>query len=84
MTGPLAPFLEVRPDGLYCPALEASLDPPVAVARAIVTHAHSDHAAPGHGELWATPETIAVYRRRNPDWIGIATQEEGFGWRQIG
>jgi DNA ligase-1 len=71
---PLAPFLEVRPEGLYCPALEAALDPPVAAARAIVSHAHSDHAAPGHGELWATPETIAVYRRRNPDWAGQARE----------
>lgn len=74
MNGPLAPFLEVRPEGLYCPALEASLDPPVASPRAIVSHAHSDHAAPGHGEVWATPETIAIYRRRNPDWTGEARE----------
>ncbi len=74
MNGLLAPFLDVRPDGLYCPALEAFLDPPVAAARAIVSHAHSDHAAPGHGELWATPETIAIYRRRNPDWTERARE----------
>jgi Cft2 family RNA processing exonuclease len=74
VNGPLAPFLEVRPEGLYCPALEASLDPLVASPRAIVSHAHSDHAAPGHGELWATPETIAIYRRRNPDWTGEARE----------
>ncbi|MEP6472026.1 MAG: MBL fold metallo-hydrolase, partial [Acidobacteriota bacterium] len=30
--------------------------------------------APGHGELWATPETIAIYRRRNPDWTGRARE----------
>ena len=70
--GPLQPFLEIRPEGLYSPAFEAFVDPPVPAARAIVTHAHSDHAAPGHGELWATPETIAVYRRRNPEWTGEA------------
>ena len=74
MSETLAPFLEVRPEGLYCPALDAALDPPVAAARAIVSHAHSDHAAPGHGEVWATPETIAVYRRRNPDWTGAARE----------
>ena len=74
MNGPLAPFLDVRPEGLYCPALEAFLDPPVAAARAIVSHAHSDHAAPGHGEVWATPETVAIYRRRNPDWTGEARE----------
>jgi DNA ligase-1 len=71
---PLAPFLEVRPEGLYCPAVEAFLDPPAAATRAIVSHAHSDHAAPGHGEVWATPETIAIYRRRNPDWTGEARE----------
>jgi Cft2 family RNA processing exonuclease len=71
---PLAPFLEVRPEGLYCPALDAFLDPPVPASRAIVSHAHSDHAAPGHGAVWATPETIAIYRRRNPDWTGEARE----------
>lgn len=70
----LGPFLEVRPEGLYCPAFDAAIDPPVPAARAIVSHAHSDHAAPGHGEIWGTPETISVYRRRNPDWSGEARE----------
>jgi DNA ligase-1 len=72
MNEPLAPFLEIRPEGLFCPAFDAALDPPAGVRRAIVSHAHSDHAAPGHEEVWGTPETIAVYRRRNPDWAGEA------------
>jgi DNA ligase-1 len=72
MNEPLAPFLEIRPEGLFCPAFDAALDPPAAVRRAIVSHAHSDHAAPGHEEVWGTSETIAVYRRRNPDWAGEA------------
>ena len=70
----LAPFLEVRPEGLYCPVFDAAIDPPVAAARAIVSHAHSDHAAPGHEEVWGTPETIKVYRRRNPEWSGEARE----------
>ena len=73
MTDPLQPFLEARPEGLYAPALHAYLDPPAAADRAILSHAHADHAAPGHGEILATPETIALYRRRNPDWTGTAT-----------
>src|SRR5439155_9696720 len=71
---PLAPFLETGPEGLYCPAFEAAIDPPGPAARAIVSHAHRDHAAPGHEELWATPETIALYRRRNPEWAGRARE----------
>ncbi|MGE5275784.1 MAG: hypothetical protein ACM3SU_02210 [Acidobacteriota bacterium] len=69
---PLAPFLERRPEGLRVPAFDAFLDPPASVPRAILSHAHSDHAAPGHGEIWATAETIALYRRRHPDWPGKA------------
>jgi DNA ligase-1 len=45
-----------------------------------VSHAHSDHAAPGHEEVWATHETLAVYRRRNPDWTG-QVQEMRYGER---
>ena len=74
MNEPLAPFLEVRPEGLYCPALEIAVDPALPARRAIISHAHRDHAAPGHEEIWATPETIAIYRRRNPEWVGEARE----------
>lgn len=80
MNEPLAPFLEVRPEGLFCPAFDAAIDPPVAVRHAVVSHAHADHAASGHEEVWGTPETIAVYRRRNPEWTGEA-REIGYGER---
>ncbi len=80
----LFPFLESRPEGLYAPAFRAFLDPPAAVERAILSHAHSDHAVAGHAEIWATPQTIALYRRRHPEWVGVAralaygeTAEEG-------
>jgi Cft2 family RNA processing exonuclease len=68
----LGPFLEFRPEGLFCRALDLYLDPPAAVPRALLSHAHADHAAVGHGEVWATAETIALYRRRHPDWTAAA------------
>jgi len=74
MTDPLHPFVQVRPEGLYVPAFDAYLDPSGAAARAILSHAHSDHAVPGHAEVWATSETIALYRRRHPEWNGIARE----------
>ena len=80
MTDPLAPFLETRPEGLYCPAFAAAVDPPEPAARAIVSHAHADHAAAGHGEVWGTPETIAIYRRRHPEWTG-ASRSLAYGER---
>ncbi|HYB53027.1 MAG TPA: hypothetical protein VEG84_04095, partial [Thermoanaerobaculia bacterium] len=68
----LRPFLEIRPEGLYSRPLDLYLDPPTAVVRALLSHAHADHAAAGHGEIWATAETIAFYRRRHPEWSGSA------------
>ena len=68
----LEPFLTVQPEGLRAEALGAVLDPGVPVARAILSHAHADHAVDGHGAVWATPETLALYRRRNPAWAGAA------------
>jgi DNA ligase 1 len=63
-------FLEPRPEGLYAPALEAWIDPAAPVARALLSHAHADHAVEGHGEILATPETAALYRLRHPGWTG--------------
>jgi DNA ligase-1 len=77
----LLPFLEHRTEGLYCPAFDAYLDPPVPAPRAILSHAHADHAVSGHGEIWSTPETVRIYRRRNPEWTG-QVQEIGFGDRR--
>jgi Cft2 family RNA processing exonuclease len=66
------PHLAFRPEGIFVPAFDAWIDPPSAVPRALLSHAHADHAAAGHGEVWATPETVAIYRRRHPDWTGSA------------
>jgi Cft2 family RNA processing exonuclease len=68
----LAPFLETTDGGLFAPAFGAHVDPSEPVARAILSHAHADHAVAGHAEIWATPETIALYRRRHPEWTGTA------------
>jgi len=65
-------LLEVRPEGLFASAFDAWIDPPAPASRAVLSHAHADHATPGHGEVWATPETLAIYRLRNPGWAGTA------------
>jgi Cft2 family RNA processing exonuclease len=71
---PFRPLLELRSEGLFARAFGAFLDPPAPVSRAVLSHAHSDHAVAGHGEVWATPETLALYRRRNPDWSGTSRE----------
>jgi putative mRNA 3-end processing factor len=45
-----------RPEGLYCPPGDFYIDPWRPVDRAVITHAHSDHARWGHGHyLCAEP-----------------------------
>ncbi len=56
--------IEVRPEGLYLPAIELFLDPALPVARAFVSHAHGDHASGGAGEVFASPETLALIAAR--------------------
>ncbi len=50
--------------GMYCQAGDFYIDPWQPVDRALITHAHSDHARPGMGAYLATPQTAAVLRHR--------------------
>ncbi len=56
-----------RPEGLYCPAGDFHIDPWRPVARAVVTHAHADHARRGHGAYLASAEGEGVLRARLGD-----------------
>jgi putative mRNA 3-end processing factor len=51
-------------DGLYCPAGGFHVDPWRPVARAVVTHAHGDHARSGSGEYWTSEPGAALLRLR--------------------
>jgi putative mRNA 3-end processing factor len=53
-------WLRVTPDGLWCEPGGFHVDPVRPVARAVITHAHSDHARPGHGAVLASPETMQL------------------------
>lgn len=49
---------------LYIEPLNAYIDPPMPVEKAIITHAHGDHARAGHGTVLATPDTIGIMKVR--------------------
>ncbi len=53
-----------RPEGLYCPAGDFHIDPWRPVPRAVITHAHADHARPGHGHYLASAAGEGVLRAR--------------------
>jgi len=53
--------------GLFCEAGGFHIDPWAPVERALITHAHSDHAAPGSQSYLCAEDGAAVLRRRLPD-----------------
>lgn len=55
-----AQLLHPTPKGLYCPPGDFFIDPVASVPRALVTHGHADHARAGHGDVWATQQTLDI------------------------
>lgn len=49
---------------LYIGPLDAYIDPPSPVKKALITHGHADHARAGHESILATHETIGIIKRR--------------------
>ncbi len=52
------------PHGLYCPPGDFHIDPWRAVDRAVITHAHADHARPGHAHYLTAAAGEGVLRSR--------------------
>jgi putative mRNA 3-end processing factor len=67
--------------GLYCQPGGFHIDPTRPVARALITHGHSDHARAGHGAVLATPETIDLMRLRYGENFAGAVQGVRYGER---
>ncbi len=59
-----ADLVVLRPQGLYCPAGDFYIDPWRPVDRAVITHAHADHARSGHAHYLASAEGAALLRTR--------------------
>jgi putative mRNA 3-end processing factor len=75
-----ATWLRSLPQGLYCEPGGFFIDPLRAVDRAVITHAHSDHARPGHRHVLASRETLALMRARmGAERAGEAQQALGWG-----
>ena len=77
MTGDLV--VQTR-EGLYCPPGNFYIDPWRPVDRAIITHAHADHARTGHTHYLAAAPAEGVLRARLGD---IALQPLAYGERVL-
>lgn len=67
------PLIRVTPDGLFCEVGGFHIDPWRPVERAVVTHAHADHARPGMGGYLAAEGAEEVLRRRLGGDIALET-----------
>ena len=68
-------WLQTLPDGLYCEPGGFYIDPVRAVGRAVITHAHADHARPGHDAVLGTEPTLAIMRTRMGEEAAGRTQQ---------
>lgn len=69
-------LLETTDRGLYCPAGDFYVDPWEPVDRAVVTHAHSDHAQPGSARYL----TAADGKRLLQERLGSEAEIEALDW----
>ncbi len=69
-------LIELRNEGLFCPPGAFYIDPWRPVERAVITHAHADHARPGHARYLAVADCEQVLRTRLGD---IALQVIAYG-----
>lgn len=57
-------LIELRPEGLYCPAGDFHIDPWKPVPRAVITHGHGDHARIGMGAYHCTRAGLPILEWR--------------------
>ena len=71
-------WLKTTACGLYCEPGGFYIDPVRAVDRAVISHAHSDHARPGHKAVLATEATLTLMRTRMGTQAGMSQQPLGY------
>ena len=57
-------LVQLRPEGLYCPAGDFHIDPWRPVPRAVITHAHGDHARSGSGRYLCHRDSVPILEWR--------------------
>ena len=70
-------LLQFTGKSIYCPVADVHIDPWIPVDRAIITHAHSDHARWGSKHYLAHKDSDAMLRLRLGEDISLQTMEFG-------
>jgi putative mRNA 3-end processing factor len=73
----MADMVVVRKEGLYCVPGQFYIDPWRPVDRAVITHAHGDHARVGHGHYLSAASGVGILKSRLGQEIHIDGLEYG-------
>jgi putative mRNA 3-end processing factor len=71
-------FLQFTDSGIYCPSGNFFIDPWKPVDKALISHAHSDHARPGNGSYLAHHDSLPVLKYR----LGSEITAQGIGYNE--
>lgn len=70
-------LLSFKPEGIYCEQADVYLDPWRKVHKALITHAHSDHARYGHQKYLSHRDSEAILRYRLGKDISLQNVDYG-------
>lgn len=74
-------LLIFSPKGIYCPRADVFIDPTHPVDKAVITHAHSDHARWGHKYYIAQRQNKEILKLRLGKDINLTLKEYGETFR---
>lgn len=74
----MQPVLSFTDSGIYCPSGDFYIDPWKPVPRAVITHAHADHARPGNQKYLCAKDSIPLLQLR----LGQDIAVQGLGWNE--
>ncbi len=72
------PLITLTPKGLFCEKANVFIDPWRKVNKALITHAHSDHARPGMGSYLSHNDSVDILKHR----LGIGIKIQGVGYNK--
>lgn len=72
----MQPVLTFTDSGIYCPAGDFYIDPWKPVERAVITHAHADHARMGNQKYLCAKDSVPLLQLR----LGQDIAVQGAGW----
>lgn len=70
-------LIQLTDRGLYCQAGDFYIDPSRSVSKALLTHAHADHARKGSAQYLAVASSTEILRHRLGDKINVAGCQYG-------